>query len=232
MPNQVQVQPDLHTINNQNKKEKRMSTLLLNKRMFLPILLLALALAGYWAFLTPNAEAANVEKPTRTLVVEIAQNMASFVADEAPVHEDGLPAHGNSFVIQGFLYPEGTLNGSNGIIVSEDEQGNISVEPEFPDLVIGTWFCRGWFTGEGLHSQDEPYAITVQLFDFHEGYGGTTITSDGYEIPFGLDAALHRAVTGGTGQYAGARGEQVQQVIGINATQAANFRVEFSLDKK
>lgn len=171
-------------------------------------------------------------KPQETLTVDVAQNMLTFVADETPVHEDGMPAYGNMFIIQGYIYPEGTLEDGNGILVRQAEDGNPVAEPEFPDLVIGEWICRGWFVGDGLHTQDDAWAITTQLFNLGEGYGDKTIVSEGYEIPFGLQAALTRAITGGSGDYAGVEGNQQQSVVGLNASQAANFRIELNFEKK
>jgi hypothetical protein len=191
-------------------------------------LLAAVALLGFAPSAAPAA-AADAAQRIEKVRVDVAQNMLTFVADEAPVHEDGMPAYGNPFIIQGFIYPEGTLNGSNGIVVSEDAAGNPIAEPEFPDKVMGTWICRGCFIGDGLHTQAEPWAVSTQIFDLGDGFGDVTIVSDGYEIPFGLDAAVHRAIVGGTGPYVGAYGEQVQKLVGINATQAANFRIELNL---
>lgn len=179
-----------------------------------------------------SVQGAAIEKPDAVITVDVAQNMVSFVPGQAPLHADGSPAYGNHFVIEGFLYPEGTLDASNGIVIRQDEAGNPIAEPEFPDKVIGRWTCRGWFVGDGLHTVDAPWAITTQLFAFGESDGGELLVSEGYEIPFGLDASIHRAITGGTGEFANAGGEQVQRLVGINATQAANFRIEFRLARK
>ena len=179
-----------------------------------------------------GVQSAVLEKPETVIAVDVAQNMISFVPGQAPLHADGMPAYGNPFVIEGFLYPEGTLDASNGIVIRQDEAGNPIAEPEFPDKVIGRWTCRGWFVGDGLHTVDAPWAITTQLFAFGDGNGGDLLVSEGYEIPFGLDVTIHRAITGGAGKFVTARGEQVQRLVGINATQAANFRIEFRLARK
>ena len=56
------------------------------------------------------------------------------------LHENGMPAHGNAFVSQGYIYPEGTL--ADGIVgVLQDGS------PAFPDLVLGTCTCDGYFVG-------------------------------------------------------------------------------------
>jgi hypothetical protein len=203
----------------------------INKLTWL-VTLTAVALAALALVLSAAAQTATPGKPVKSLTVDVAQNMTTFVPDEAPLHEDGMPAYGNRFIIEGFIYPEGTLDDGNGVILLQDDEGNPVVEPEFPDKVIGKWICRGWFVGDGVHTTDEPWAITTQVFAFGDSYGEQTITSEGYELPFSLEAAVYRAITGGTGDYVGASGEQVQSLVGINATQGANFRIEFDLTKK
>ena len=71
------------------------------------------------------------------LQFDVAESGPRFVFDEAPILESGLPAYGNSFVTQGFIYPHGTLDGTNGVFADGS--------PEFPDKVIGEWTCRGFF---------------------------------------------------------------------------------------
>lgn len=76
---------------------------------------------------------------------DIAEDATRFVFDEAPVDEGSkLPLYGNPFVTQGYIYPPGTLGPSNGVLATG--------EPEFPELVIGEWTCRGWFVGDGALS--------------------------------------------------------------------------------
>ena len=84
---------------------------------------------------------------TRVVTVEVAENGHEFVFDESPVFGEeagdlaGFPAYGNAFVTGGYLYPEGTLGDSDGV--------NPDGSPEFPDRVIGRWFCRGHFVADG-----------------------------------------------------------------------------------
>ena len=59
--------------------------------------------------------------------VEVAEDGTRFVFDEAPLLENGYPAYGNAFVTQGYIYPAGTLDGTNGV--------NADGSPEFPELV-------------------------------------------------------------------------------------------------
>ncbi len=67
---------------------------------------------------------------------EVAEDHTRFAFAPAPVFDDGMPAHGNPFVTQGYIYPAGTLSeGVSGTL----EDGS----PAFPDKVLGTWTCDG-----------------------------------------------------------------------------------------
>jgi hypothetical protein len=45
----------------------------------------------------------------KTIKLNVAEDATRFAFDEAPVHEDGLPAYDNSFITQGYTYEYGTL---------------------------------------------------------------------------------------------------------------------------
>ena len=60
----------------------------------------------------------------RTMEVDIAENGRRFVFDEAPVFDDGMPAYGNPFVTQGYIYPAGTL--------SDKQRGQTRRQPRVP----------------------------------------------------------------------------------------------------
>ncbi|MDQ3987648.1 MAG: hypothetical protein M3291_00320 [Actinomycetota bacterium] len=142
--------------------------------------------------------------------VDIAENGTRFVSDEAPVFpEDGMPAYGNSFLTQGYIYPAGTLNGSNGV--------NPDGTPEFPDKVIGEWSCRGYFIGDGAHTTKGAWVYSTQMFAFGEDAdsGNQTVLVTGYEGSE-VGVPVTGAVTGGTGEYATARGEAEQRLLGLN----------------
>lgn len=145
---------------------------------------------------------------------DVAEDGTRFVFDEAPVHPDGMPAYGNAFVTQGYIYPAGTLNDSNGVLPSG--------EPEFPDLVIGEWTCRGWFIGDGAHTETGPWVITTQYYDFGGEAGRVSLVSDGVEVA-DLNTRVNRAVTGGTGKFRKARGEVSQELLGFNESEGVNL---------
>jgi len=139
--------------------------------------------------------------------VDIVENPRKFSFDETPVFEDGSPAYGSEFITQGFIYPKGTLEIGDGV----DADGN----PQFPDLVMGTWFCRGWHVGNGARTETGPAVITNQIFNFGEKFGAKTITTDGLELA-DIGEPVKRAITGGTGHFKRAKGEQVQILEGLN----------------
>ena len=148
---------------------------------------------------------------------DVAEDMSKFVFDEAPVFEDGMPAHGNSFIAQGYIYEYGTLDGSNGVLPDGS--------PEFPDKVIGQWTCRGVFVGAGAHTETGAWVITTQLYNFGEELGQNTLVTEGYEIA-DLNVDIRRAITGGTGEYVNARGEVSQTFLGFNASEGVSLRFE------
>lgn len=167
--------------------------------------------------------------PTATIEVDVAEDGTRFVIDEAPVFDDGFPAHGNAFITQGYIYPAGTLNDSNGV--------NPDGTPEFPDEVIGEWSCTGYFIGEGAHATEGAWVFTTQLFAFGDDpdTGAETIVVTGYEGAE-VGATLVGAITGGTGGYAAASGEAEQQLIGVNnpelPTMGINKTVELTIEQR
>ncbi len=151
------------------------------------------------------------------LSFDVAENGTQFVFDTDIVHDDGMPANGSTFVTRGYLYPAGTLTESNGVLADGS--------PEFPDLVLGEWACRGWYIGEGAHATTGPWVITSQVYSFGGELGAATLTSDGYELA-DVGVEIARSLTGGTGPFAGATGEQRQTFLGFNGTMGANLQVE------
>ena len=94
---------------------------------------------------------------------DIAEDGTRFVWDQ-PVFADGLPAHGATYLSQGYIYPEGTL--------SADVDGvNADGSPEFPDRVLGQWSCYGWYIGDGAHATEGPWVLSTQLYQFGKRVG-------------------------------------------------------------
>lgn len=164
---------------------------------------------------------------TRSLVVEVAclghtiREMAPPLfwplVDELGELDEG-DLRGGSWYVEGMMYPEGTILGDGFIPTDVDR--------------IGTWFCRG--NGMSHSERQDPHLVTQQEYYFgslaDDPIGSRMLLSTGVE---GRDTdgwRAHRAVVGGTGLYRGARGEVIQEEIGINSTEAPNFRFEFDFD--
>jgi hypothetical protein len=137
--------------------------------------------------------------------------------------EDGMPSAGNTFITHGYLYPEGTLDGTNGVL----ENG----EPEFPDRVIGEWTCYGWLVGDGLHTETGAWVASTQIYQLNDTYGNATITTDGFEI-VDINRPFARAITGGTGMFSGMVGEQTQTLVGVTDQMGVNLSVEFNFSEQ
>lgn len=156
-----------------------------------------------------------------SVAVDVAEDGTRFVFDEAPILENGYPAYGNAFVTQGYIYPVGTLDEANGVL----EDGS----PEFPSEVIGEWTCWGYFVGEGADTTEGAWVVTTQVFEFDAvATGQNTVITTGFETPAGAGPAI-RAVTGGTGPWAGAGGDVVQVTLGHNASEGVNARFDFTI---
>lgn len=157
------------------------------------------------------------------LKFDVAESGPKFVFDEAPLLGSGLPAYGNAFVTQGYIYAHGTLDGHNGVAADGS--------PEFPDLVIGEWTCRGYFIGNGAETVTGPWVITTQHYDFYKQRGYTenkqstelNLVTDGYEL-VDIDVPGKRAITGGTGRFKRAAGQAAQVLLGHNASEGVNLR--------
>ena len=163
-----------------------------------------------------------------TVEIEIAEDVTSVVFDEAPLFDDGYPAHGNAFITSGYIYPKGTLNGTNGVVYDAD--GN--PQPEFPDKVLGTWVCYGRAYGEAAHAAAGPWAVSTQVFQFNETYDQASLITQGFET-MEIGAPFTRAVTGGSGTFMNARGEVTQHLLGmVEETGAVNISATVQLLKK
>jgi hypothetical protein len=167
--------------------------------------------------LNADESIAKVTDPDGVLRFDVAENATQWIIDPDLVHEDGMPANGNAFITRGYLYPAGTLTETNGVLTDGS--------PEFPELVLGEWVCRGWFVGEGGHTTSGPMVITTQLYSFGGTYGEAMLVSDGYELA-DVGVAIDRALTGGTGHFLGADGAATQTFLGFNETMGVNLTFE------
>ncbi len=178
---------------------------------------------------TPMAIASmSAEEAIATLTTEdgvlrfdVAEDMTQFAFDPDLTHDDGMPAYGATFITSGYIYPAGTLDGSNGV--------NADGSPEFPDKVLGQWICRGWFVGDGARTTTGAMVITSQIYNFGDLLGQATLTSDGYELA-DVGVEIDRAITGGTGPFAGAGGVARQTFLGFNASEGVSLQYELAIE--
>ncbi len=159
------------------------------------------------------ATMAQAEAP---MAFDVAEDHTRIFMADAPLHDNGMPAHGNAFVSQGYIYPEGTLEAETAGVL---EDGS----PAYPDLVLGTWTCDGYFVGEGANATTGVWVISRQVFAFEDG---DTIITQGTEI---VDAGVEnlRPITGTTGDFADIDGGVYQTLLGFNERMAVNatFRI-------
>jgi hypothetical protein len=130
----------------------------------------------------------------------------------------------NAFLVEGLIYPAGTIPGDGFIPVEEG--------------AIGRWFCRGWFINSFARPQphiSSGHDYVFGLMSADEPIPRDTLCSTGIEGRDGRDLAWHRAVLGGTGNYVGATGELTQSMFAENASTfedgalAPCFRLSFDL---
>ena len=164
--------------------------------------------------------AANAQSES-DLVLDVCINGSNFVF-QGPTHSDGSPAFGATFVVDGVIYPENTL----------EERGQtaglfMDGSPQFPNLVLGKWLCYGTFVSDGAHTAEgQPDVVTTQIFDFDpENPGQSTLITHGYEV-VGFNSPFKRALQGGTGIYSAFRGQMLQTILALNSTGAGNVRFE------
>lgn len=160
-----------------------------------------------------------------TTELDVAMDGSSFFFEGA-VNANGAPARGTPFVIEGYIYPGGTLR-QQGLLSGVLADGS----PEFPDRVLGTWICRGWHLLDG-DAQTGAVVATTQIFDFNdERRGHTTIVSEGIELA-DFDRPFRRAITGGTGGFRGQRGQHLQTYVGHGMNASGGFNTTFRFERE
>jgi hypothetical protein len=147
---------------------------------------------------------------------DVAEDLSRFVYDEAPRFEDDMPAYGNAFITQGYVYPAGTLDGGVEGTLADGT-------PAFPDKVIGTWTCDGHYVGDGFRTKTGTIVITRQVIVFEDG---DVLITQGPELAE-TEAEVVRAVTGGTGDYAAAPTEIRQTLLGMSDGHGVRLQMRF-----
>lgn len=171
--------------------------------------------------LTAEEAIAQVTDDDGMMRFDVAEDGKRFVWAE-PRFDDDLPAPGASYISHGYIYPAGTL--------TDDIDGvNADGSPEFPDQVLGDWYCYGWYIGDGAHTTEGPWVLSTQYYNFGGAWGEASLVSEGYVLSE-TGGTVTRAITGGTGPFATARGEMADTSLGFNETEGANARYEVMVD--
>ena len=179
--------------------------------------------AGVAGGVASRASAASVYR-SRSLTVEVAclgalwrEGSRSNPADDGDFRAP--------FLVEGWIYPEGTIKGD----------GFIPVE----DGAIGRWFCRGYALSDS--QRGEPHVCSHQDFFFGAITPGRLfppdlISSAGIEGTLDRTQVSTRAIIGGTGEYLGATGQVFQQFFATNTSyfpgttdEGFCFRFDFDL---
>jgi hypothetical protein len=168
---------------------------------------------------TPDEAIKQITGTDGALRFDVAENAIGYAWAGDPPLTDGLPARRTAFLTQGYIYPAGTLTAENGVLPDG--------APEFPDKVLGQWSCWGWFLGADAPAGTARW-LTTHLVNLGGAWGEATLVSEGYSIDE-PEVALPRAIVGGTGPYAGARGVQMETNLGFNASNGINVRYEVRL---
>jgi hypothetical protein len=131
-----------------------------------------------------------------------------------------------SFVVEGWIYPEGTIKG-DGFIPREDGS-------------IGRWFCSGEAIVDASRQQPHTHARTSYYFGAitsEKLFPRNSLHTTGLEGTIERTQTCWRAITGGTGEYVGAIGEMGERLIATNTSLFADgtndpapcWRCEFDL---
>ena len=150
------------------------------------------------------------------LEIEVAENINAFAVAASEFTEDGMPTTSAPFSTRGYIYPVGTINGTNGVLADGS--------PEFPDKVLGEWICKGWMLMGADGGMD---IVSTQVLAFKGDYGNGVITTHGFET-MEVDAPIQRTVSGGTGDFVEVSG-QTQTLVGMTDQMAVNLAIAFSM---
>ena len=158
---------------------------------------------------------------TRTLGLDVAIDGATMAGVGLPSNEP--PQRGNTFIVNGKLFPYGTL-------LAGSQQNNPNDANN-----IGDFYCRATFVNNIPTAPELPELFNTQLFRFRSqnqltiGFRSENqLTTEGIESS-APGTVWTRVITGGTGIYLGSSGSETIQVIGTNASGGFNERVVFQL---
>lgn len=154
----------------------------------------------------------------KQLVIDVACDASTFRLNTASPSDNG-PVRGSTFIVNGKIYPGGTIAPGNGFDINT------------PGL-IGTWVCRGAFNFSiaEIQAGSAPAQSSTQNYLFNTT-GDLDMNATDSLASVGEEGGVttQRVVSGGTGIYRGEIGEVKQEILGINSSGLFNFRFTFSV---
>ncbi len=186
---------------------------------------LALALLALGASVAAVAGSTQAAAPaTQTYTVDMAMDGTTFFFEGGVTDDTQVPLNGTPFIVSGYLYPAGTFD-----LYGELSGVNDAGGPAFPELMIGTFSCRGWHLQDG-DAESGPVVATQHIFDFDLSRPGSQmLTGDGMELA-GFGVPFDRALTGGTGRFRNVRGPYHQTTLGGSVNNTGGFNAEFNFE--
>jgi len=177
----------------------------------------ALALLGMAGSQMRGEDGKQSDGRWKQLVIDVANNARTSALIQVNA-TDTLPKRGATFIVNGKIYPGGTIPTGNGFNI--DSAGS-----------IGTSVTRATFNFDASQqfTGGDPLLTSTQDYLFSPAgalNGEDSLMSGGQES---ILASTHRVVLGGTGIYRGTIGEVKQEVLGANSTGFLNFRFTFTI---
>ena len=150
----------------------------------------------------------------RQIVIDVACDARTFALNTTSPSDTG-PVRGSTFIVNGKIYPGGTIPAGNGFDINT------------PGL-IGTWVCSGAFNYSisEIMAGSAPGQSTTQNYLFSPT-GSLAVDDSLASVGEEGGVTTHRVVSGGTGSYVGMIGEVKQEVLGVNSSGLFNFRFTF-----
>ena len=149
----------------------------------------------------------------KVLRYDVLQDGATFFAIAQDGFDDFTFANGAGFSIQGWIYPAGTFD-------KDFVPDLVNGMPPFQDKILGRWSCRGLFVKDISESGIQLVGSQVWIFGPLDGRRGRkTLMTDGIDLSAeatDFNIPFKRAITGGTGPFAGASGEQISTNYGFS----------------
>jgi hypothetical protein len=150
----------------------------------------------------------------KQIVIDVAADARTAVLNQVDP-TGGPPKRGDTFILNGKIYPGGTIPDGNGFDI--DTAGS-----------IGTHVIRGTFNFDVSQALDPLISSTEQYV-----FGSTgslnaqdSLMSEGQGSEVG---STRQVVVGGTGIYRGTIGDVKREAIGYNSTGFANVRYTFQV---